>query len=119
MQHFRDIGDFLKACRSGEVEADGLILATPTQTHVALTKLLEGSGLSVLIEKPLSATGDDGKDLLEVSNRDTKGVYMVGHHRRHNAYVKGIKDVLDKNKLGHIVAINGGGFEIQYRWLLL
>ena len=61
-----------------------------------------------LIEKPLSAAGKDGKTLLALAKQDTKGAYMVGHHRRHNAYVEAVKHVLDDKKLGDIVAVNGG-----------
>lgn len=108
--HFENVDEFLEAYKSGDLAVDAVILATPTQTHVALAQSFVGSGLSLLIEKPLSATGRDGKSLLALSKQDT-GVYMVGHHRRHNAYVKAIKDVLDKKKLGDIVAVNGGEFK--------
>jgi len=106
--HFKNVDEFLKAYKSGELAVDAVILATPTQTHVTLAQLFVDSGLSLLIEKPLSATGSDGKSLLALSKQDTRGVYMVGHHRRHNAYVKAVKDVLEKKKLGDVVAVNGG-----------
>lgn len=106
--NFRDLDEFLKCYKSGSLAVDALILATPTPTHISLTQLVENSGLAVLIEKPLSATGRDGKALLALSKRDTQGVYMVGHHRRHNAYVKAVKHVLDEKKLGDIMAVNGG-----------
>lgn len=105
--HFKSVDAFLNAYKSGDLAVDAVILATPTQTHVTLAQSLEDSGLSLLIEKPLSATGRDGKILLALSKEDTKGVYMVGHHRRHNAHVKAVKHVLDKKKLGDIVAVNG------------
>ena len=108
--YFKNVDGFLEAYKSGNLAVDAVILATPTQTHVTLAQSFVGSGLSLLIEKPLSATGRDGKNLLALSKQDTRGVYMVGHHRRHNAYVKAIKDVLDKKKLGNIVAVNGGEF---------
>lgn len=73
-----------------------------------MAKSLVGSGLAVFIEKPLSPTGDEGRQFLEICKTDTSGVYMVGHHRRHNCYVKAIKDVLGKNELGRVVGVNGG-----------
>jgi predicted dehydrogenase len=106
--HFKDVDELLRAHKLGDLAVDGVILATPTQTHVPLAQSFVGSGLSILIEKPLSATGADGKSLLAFSKQDTKGVYMVGHHRRHNAYVKAVKEVLDKKQLGDVVAVNGG-----------
>ena len=87
---------------------DAIILATPTHTHIAMAKVLVGSGLSILIEKPLATTGDEGRRFLESCKADPRGVYMVGHHRRHNCHVRAIKDVLDKGELGVVVAVNGG-----------
>lgn len=106
--HFKNVDEFLEASKSGDLAVDAVILATPTQTHITLAQSLVDSGLSLLIEKPLSGTGRDGRILLALSEQDTQGVYMVGHHRRHNAYVKAVKHVLDKKKLGDIVAVNGG-----------
>jgi len=106
--HFYGVEEFLTAYKSGTLAVDGVILATPTQTHVSLAQLFADSGLAVLIEKPLSATGKDGKVLLALSKQDSKGVYMVGHHRRHHAAVKAVKSVLDEEKLGNVVAVNGG-----------
>lgn len=72
-----------------------------------MAQLFEGSGLAVLIEKPLSTSGQDGKTLLVLSERDTKNSYMVGHHRRHSPYVTAVKQALDEKKLGNIMAVNG------------
>lgn len=99
---------FLNAYTAGEVAVDALILATPTHTHISMASELLGSSLSVLIEKPLSSTGAEGRQYLEASRAGSKGVYMVGHHRRHNCYVRAIKDVLEKQELGRIIAVNGG-----------
>ena len=98
----------MTACRSGEAAAEAIILATPTHTHIPMAKALVGSSLAVLIEKPLAPTGDEGRQFLEISKADAPGIYMVGHHRRHNCYVKAIKDVLDKERLGRVIAVNGG-----------
>lgn len=87
---------------------DAVVLATPTQTHVSMAQLFEGSGLAVLIEKPLSTNGQDGKALLALSTRDDKTSYMVGHHRRHSPYVTAVKQAVDEDKLGKIMAVNGG-----------
>ncbi|KAJ9614606.1 hypothetical protein H2200_002743 [Cladophialophora chaetospira] len=104
---FPDLEVFLNAYKAGDVAADAIILATPTHTHIAMANLLLDSKLSVLIEKPLASTGKEGRQFLESSREYTNGVYMVGHHRRHNCYVRAIKDVLDKGELGRVVAVNG------------
>jgi len=105
---FSDLEGFLQAYKSGELRANGIILATPTHTHTAMAKLFVGSGLAVFIEKPLAPTGEEGRQFLEISKADSHSVYMVGHHRRHNCFVRAIKDVLEKKQLGRVVAVNGG-----------
>ena len=111
--HFKNADGLLEAHNSGDLKVNAVILATPTQTHVSLAQLFADSGISLLIEKPLSGTGQDGKSLLALSKQDTKGVYLVGHHRRHNSYVKAVKDVLSNNKLGKVTAVNGGESKIR------
>ena len=98
----------MSTLKTGGLHADAIILATPTHTHVELAKELIGSGLAVLIEKPLAVTGVEGRNLLKACLADQNGVYMVGHHRRHNCYVMAIKEVLDEKQLGTVVAVNGG-----------
>ncbi|OAL20345.1 hypothetical protein AYO22_09057 [Fonsecaea multimorphosa] len=104
---YESVENLLDAHKSGSLAVDAIILATPTQTHMALCQLFAGSGLALLIEKPLSTTGSDGKQMLSASKKDRSNVYMVGHHRRHNAYVRAVKDILEKEKLGRVVAVNG------------
>lgn len=93
---------------TGSLKADGLILATPTPTHVSLTKSIIGSGLAVLIEKPLAVNGAEGRELLRACRNDKDGIYMVGHHRRHGCYANAVKTAIEEGNLGTIVGINGG-----------
>ena len=106
--HFADLDEFLKARILGVIAVEAVILATPTHMHMSMAGMLVGSGLSVLIEKPLCATAGEGRRFLQASKAESNAVYMVGHHRRHNGYVKAIKYMLDEKKLGRVVAVNGG-----------
>jgi hypothetical protein len=112
--YFPDLEGFLDAYKSGDLEANAIILATPTHTHIPMAKVLVGSSLAVFIEKPLAPTGAEGRQFLEICKADARGVYMVGHHRRHNCYVRAIKDVLDRKDLGRVVAVNGGETNAAY-----
>ncbi len=96
------------AFKAGTVKADAIILATPTHTHVPLTKELLGTGLAVLIEKPVATSAAEGRDLLRACQDDHNGVYMVGHHRRHHAQVRAVKHTVDSGVLGTVMAVNGG-----------
>lgn len=105
---FKDVAEFVHARKIGSSQAQAVILATPTHTHVPMAKQLIQSGVSILIEKPVAVTGKQGKDLVGLWRNQSSAVVMVGHHRRHNSYGKTIKKVIDSGKLGEIIAVNGG-----------
>ena len=60
--------------------ADGIILATPTDTHADLTiKSLE-MGMHVLVEKPVAASLLEA-DKMIIASKKTGLHVLVGHHR--------------------------------------
>ena len=105
---FKDTDKFIEAYKAGTLKADAIILATPTHTHVPLTKELLGTGLAVLIEKPVATSAAEGRDLLRACQDNHIGIYMVGHHRRHHAQVRAVKHTVDSGVLGTVIAVNGG-----------
>ncbi|KIW30449.1 uncharacterized protein PV07_06191 [Cladophialophora immunda] len=106
---FRVVPDFLASLEAGEISADAVILATPNHTHAPLATQFVVAGLAVLVEKPFTATGAEGRALLKARSEAPlgKAVIMVGHHRRHNPYTIAVKKAIDEGRLGRIVAING------------
>ena len=66
--------------------AEGIILATPTDTHADLTiKSLE-MGMHVLVEKPVAASLQEADKMIHASEKTGLSV-LVGHHRRHHPLV--------------------------------
>jgi predicted dehydrogenase len=66
--------------------AQAASVVTPTPTHFEMAKKLVDSGISVLVEKPMTSTLEQAKDLLEISKRN--GVTLqVGHIERFNPVV--------------------------------
>lgn len=106
--HFNNIDEFTRAHQAGKSAAEAIILATPTHTHVPLARKLLEHSIGILIEKPVAVTGKDGRDLIAACKSHEDTVVMVGHHRRHNCYVRAIKKVVESGKLGKIMAVNGG-----------
>jgi len=105
--HFNNIDEFTTAHKAGKSVAEAIILATPTHTHVPFaTKLLEHD-LGILIEKPVAVNSDGGRELIAACASHENSVVMVGHHRRHNSYVRAIKKVVEGGKLGKVMAVNG------------
>ena len=64
-------------------EPDGVVVATPHRSHLAVARKAIAAGAHVLIEKPLSHTLDGVADLLELALRAERRVYVVCNMRFH------------------------------------
>ncbi|MFZ2100814.1 MAG: Gfo/Idh/MocA family oxidoreductase [Oricola sp.] len=81
---------------------DGVIVATPNETHVPITLRLIEAGIPALVEKPLASTIADARALLEASARLGVPV-MTGHHRRFNPIVDAARSLASSAEFGHLV----------------
>ena len=82
---------------------DGAIIATPNAEHREGGLLCAEAGVPMLVEKPIAATTADGSALVEAAAR--RGVpLLVGQHRRHSAFVRRAKQVVDAGDLGRLVS---------------
>jgi predicted dehydrogenase len=61
-------------------------VAVPTTSHHQVVKSLLERGIDVLVEKPIAATLDESRDLVETAAR-TKRLLQVGHVERFNGAV--------------------------------
>ena len=87
-----------------EIRPDAVSIAIPTAFHaeVALASLEEGA--HVLVEKPISATMEEGNRIIEKA-REVNRLLMIGHVVRFNPAIKKLKELLDANELGRIFQI--------------
>lgn len=85
---------------------DGLIVATPNQTHLSLGITALRANIPVLIEKPLADTTEAAQTLVDLSTKSGTPI-LVGHHRRHNPIVKAARRRITEGQLGEIVAVHG------------
>lgn len=93
-----------------DVAAQGIVLATPTETHLPLTQAAAQRGWHVLVEKPVAETSAQADALIEATK--VAGVHLlVGHHRRHHPRVARLKELLDEGHIGTPVAA-------QLMWLM-
>lgn len=84
---------------------EGVVAATPNQSHEADGLACIEAGVPVLIEKPL-ASDIKGAERL-VAAADQAGVpLLVGHHRRYNPLIARAKAEIDSGRLGGVVAVN-------------
>ena len=83
--------------------ADGIILATPTETHADLTIQSLEMGLHVLVEKPVAASLPEADKMISASEKTGLSI-LVGHHRRHHPLVNETINILKSGKIGRPVA---------------
>jgi predicted dehydrogenase len=98
--YYSDIAPFLK-----KGDAEGVIIATPNETHAAIGIQCARAGLHVLVEKPIDADLHAAADLVDTAQKEGVKV-LVGHHRRFNPYIEAAKRIIDSGELGTISAVS-------------
>ncbi len=88
----------------GKVAPDGVIVATPTDLHEEHALACIGSGLPVLIEKPVAADLESAGRIAEAVERSGVAA-LVGHVRRHSPVVRAARKAIDEGLLGEPVSI--------------
>ena len=83
--------------------AEGIILATPTETHADLTIQSLEMGLHVLVEKPVAASLLEADKMIRASEKTGLSI-LVGHHRRHHPLVNETINIIKSGKIGRPVA---------------
>ncbi len=73
-------------------QVDGVSVATPTDTHYDLVRLLLGEQLHVLVEKPICQTVQEAEELVSLA-AEKNLVLHVGHVERYNPVLKCLDEV--------------------------
>ncbi len=94
------------AALASEIEC--AVVATPTTTHFAVARELIEAGRDVLVEKPVTAEVEEGRQLIEIARKRNR-ILQVGHVERYNPaivavapYVRDIR-YLEAERLGVFV----------------
>jgi predicted dehydrogenase len=82
-------------------EVDGILLATPANTHHALSLAALAAGKHVLVEKPLSMTVAEGIDLIDAAEGNGL-VLMAGHTFLYEAAVGYLAGAVARGELGDV-----------------
>ena len=105
-----------------KAKPDGVIVATPNQTHVACGLECVAAGVPALVEKPFAIDVASGEKLIAAAR--TAGIpLLTGHHRRHNPLIRRAKAEIDGGTIGRIVSVNAATwfykpedyFDIEWR----
>ncbi|MEL6168619.1 MAG: Gfo/Idh/MocA family oxidoreductase [Pseudomonadota bacterium] len=86
-----------------DITVDGVVIATPTETHAPLAISAAARGWHALVEKPL-ADSLEAADAMIAAAREAGTEILVGHHRRHHPRVARLKELIAGGSLGRPVA---------------
>ena len=120
LEAVRHLNPAMRATESAQelIESDSIdavVIATPISTHFDLAKKCLESGKHVFIEKPLTRTSDQARELISLAEQRGK-VLMVDHTFIHSGAVKKLREIIDSGDLGEIyyydsVRLNLGLFQ--------
>lgn len=104
-QIFKTYSDILVCIDSTElinkIEIDAVVIATPVFSHFKLAKQALLAGKHVLLEKPMTSSVDESKELIEIAKRKNL-VLMVDHTFLYTGAVKKMKELIDQKQLGKL-----------------
>ena len=84
---------------------DGVIIATPTESHASVGIACAEHGLHLMVEKPIASDVQAARDLIECAKRRQVQL-LVGHHRRFNPLVETAREIVHSGKIGRLVAVS-------------
>ncbi len=90
VQYYQNYEDLLD-------EIDAAIVATPTSEHFSISMRLLKEGKSVLVEKPITETVDQGEELVAMAAKNGL-ILQVGHLERFNPAVEAIENMISEPK---------------------
>ncbi len=98
-------------------EINAVVIATPASSHYTLTKEALLGGKDVFVEKPLALEVSQGRELVELADKNSR-ILMVGHLLRYHPAVVKLKALIDEGKLGKLYYIysnrlNLGRFRVE------
>ncbi len=80
---------------------DGFIIATPAKTHYRIAKAIINAGKHVLIEKPMTLSVKEAKDLVDLTEKNNVNA-MVGHVLLFHPAVQKIKTMIENGEIGDL-----------------
>ncbi len=82
-------------------QIQGVVIATPAETHFRLAKECLLSGKDVLVEKPLALTIHDGHELVDLAKKLDR-IVMVGHILCYHPAIRKLRQLIHDGELGKI-----------------
>jgi UDP-N-acetylglucosamine 3-dehydrogenase len=99
----RAFGDYRRLLEAEDI--DVVTIATHWKEHFPVAMAALESGKHVLLEKPMAATADECRKLIEAARRAT-GIFMVGHICRFDPRAALAKQAIDEGRIGRIISMH-------------
>jgi predicted dehydrogenase len=78
-------------------DIDAAVVATDTSAHFSVSMSLLKQGKHVLVEKPITATVEQGEELVEAAAKSNL-IFQVGHLERFNPAVEAVENMISEPK---------------------
>ena len=91
--------DFERAFQSREI--DGVVIASPAETHYRLARQAIEAGKDVLVEKPMTLDSKDGIELTRLAT-DSGRILMVGHLLEYHPAILRLQELISAGDLGPV-----------------
>jgi UDP-2-acetamido-3-amino-2,3-dideoxy-glucuronate N-acetyltransferase len=82
-------------------DIDGIVIATPAETHYGLARKALKAGKHVYVEKPLVLSVDEAHELITLAEHQKK-ILMVGHLLQYHPVFIRLKQLIREGELGRI-----------------
>ena len=89
-----------------EIRPDGVVVATPTEVHLAPALAALDAGAHVLVEKPIAATAAEAARIAAKAKAVGRQV-LIGHHRRYYPVLQRTREILQGGEIGTLVTVHG------------
>jgi len=84
-----------------KVHPEAVTVAVPTAQHLEVALAALEAGVNLLVEKPIAATLDEGRQIIEKAHSRNR-LLMVGHIVRFNPAMQQLKHRLQRGEIGRI-----------------
>ena len=106
LQHFKKMYPDVETCVAyndvlSREDIDGIVIATPAETHYNLAREALLAGKHTYIEKPLALDEESGEDLVLLAKKNKKTL-MVGHLLQYHPVFVTLKELARGGDLGRI-----------------
>ena len=110
LSHMKEIYPGIKTTKNymdiiNDKDVDAVAIATPVSMHFEMAKKALLNNKHALIEKPITGSAENAKELIEISEKNKK-VLMVDHTFEYTAAVSKIREIISTGELGKILSID-------------